>query len=74
MSPARDTARDPARLRGVDAARGLAVLGMMAAHVAVPRTLELDEPASWLAIADGRSSILSMWLIVQPRTVPALTG
>ncbi|OUD84500.1 hypothetical protein BC477_16790 [Clavibacter michiganensis subsp. michiganensis] len=54
MSPA----RDPARLRGIDAARGLAVLGMMAAHVAVPRTLELDEPATWLAITDGRSSIL----------------
>ncbi|KZC94674.1 heparan-alpha-glucosaminide N-acetyltransferase domain-containing protein [Clavibacter tessellarius] len=51
-------ARDPARLRGVDAARGLAVLGMMAAHVALPRTLALDDPASWLAIADGRSSIL----------------
>ncbi|QOD44529.1 heparan-alpha-glucosaminide N-acetyltransferase domain-containing protein [Clavibacter zhangzhiyongii] len=54
MSPA----RDPARLRGVDAARGLAVLGMMAAHVAVPRVLALDDPASWLAITDGRSSIL----------------
>ncbi|MBF4630445.1 DUF1624 domain-containing protein [Clavibacter michiganensis subsp. phaseoli] len=54
MSPA----RDPARLQGVDAARGLAVLGMMAAHVAVQRTLELDDPASWLAITDGRSSIL----------------
>jgi len=51
-------ARDASRLRGIDAARGLAVLGMMAAHVAVPRTLALDDPASWLAIADGRSSIL----------------
>jgi uncharacterized membrane protein YeiB len=54
MSPA----RDPARLRGIDAARGLAVLGMMAAHVAVPRTLDLQDPATWLAVADGRSSIL----------------
>jgi uncharacterized membrane protein YeiB len=54
MSPV----RDPARLRGVDAARGLAVLGMMAAHVAVPRTLELPEPSTWLAVTDGRSSIL----------------
>jgi uncharacterized membrane protein YeiB len=54
MSPA----RDPARLRGIDAARGLAVLGMMAAHVAAPRTLEIDDPSTWLAIADGRSSIL----------------
>ncbi|MFS4507630.1 heparan-alpha-glucosaminide N-acetyltransferase domain-containing protein [Clavibacter sp. Sh2141] len=51
-------APDPRRLRGIDAARGLAVLGMMAAHVAVPRTLELGDPASWLAITDGRSSIL----------------
>jgi uncharacterized membrane protein YeiB len=54
MSPA----SAPARLRGIDAARGLAVLGMMAAHVAVQRTLVLDDPSSWLAIADGRSSIL----------------
>lgn len=54
MSPT----RDPARLRGIDAARGLAVLGMMAAHVALPRRLALDDPTSWLAVADGRSSIL----------------
>lgn len=54
MSPV----RDPARLRGIDAARGLAVLGMMAAHVALPRTLDLPDPASWLAVTDGRSSIL----------------
>ncbi|PPF52653.1 hypothetical protein C5B94_11965 [Clavibacter michiganensis] len=54
MSPV----RDPARLRGIDAARGLAVLGMMAAHVALPRTLDLADPASWLAVTDGRSSIL----------------
>ncbi|WP_317230823.1 heparan-alpha-glucosaminide N-acetyltransferase domain-containing protein [Clavibacter sp. MX14-G9D] len=54
MSPV----RDPARLRGIDAARGLAVVGMMAAHVALPRTLDLGDPASWLAVTDGRSSIL----------------
>lgn len=43
------------RVGGVDAARGLAVLGMFAAHVgAAPAAGRTD----WLAVADGRSSAL----------------
>ncbi|GAA1984396.1 heparan-alpha-glucosaminide N-acetyltransferase domain-containing protein [Isoptericola halotolerans] len=43
----------PGRVVGLDAARGLAVLGMFAAHVGVA-----EGPAAWLEVADGRSSIL----------------
>jgi uncharacterized membrane protein YeiB len=49
----------PQRIAGVDLARGLAVLGMFAAHL-----LWIDEPfrwqdaETWVAVAEGRSSIL----------------
>jgi uncharacterized protein len=43
----------PGRVVGLDVARGLAVLGMFAAHVGVA-----EGPTAWLAVADGRSSIL----------------
>jgi uncharacterized protein len=46
------------RLYGVDIARGLALLGMMAAHVGATEDLDLLRPGTWLGIADGRSSIL----------------
>jgi uncharacterized membrane protein YeiB len=45
------------RILGVDLARGLAVLGMFGAHVGVRGELGPD-PRTWLAIVDGRSSIL----------------
>jgi uncharacterized protein len=48
----------PGRLRGIDVARGLAVLGMMAAHVGAHRDFDFARPDTWLGIADGRSSIL----------------
>lgn len=47
------------RIAGVDLARGLAVLGMLAAHLL--RTAEnwsWSDPATWTAVVDGRSSIL----------------
>jgi uncharacterized protein len=43
----------PDRVVGLDVARGLAILGMFAAHVG-----STDGAASWLEIADGRSSVL----------------
>ncbi|MCU1641070.1 MAG: hypothetical protein JWN03_1345 [Nocardia sp.] len=46
------------RLVALDAARGLAVLGMIVAHVGVTRDLSWGDPGSWLSIANGRSSIL----------------
>lgn len=49
----------PVRLSGLDAARGLAVLGMFAAHLGGPApSFDWSTPASWPAVVDGRSSIL----------------
>lgn len=49
---------DPARLQGVDLARGLAVLGMLAAHLERLPAWDWRDPATWTDVADGRSSIL----------------
>jgi uncharacterized membrane protein YeiB len=49
----------PSRLAGVDLARGLAIVGMLAAHLLViTEPFALIEPATWVAIVEGRSSIL----------------
>ncbi|GAA5203646.1 DUF418 domain-containing protein [Microbacterium jejuense] len=49
----------PGRLGGVDLARGLAVLGMFAAHLLViPDPVSWTDPSTWKALAHGRSSIL----------------
>lgn len=48
----------PGRLVGIDLARGLAVLGMLAAHLLdTDRRLTLD-PDTWITLVNGRSSIL----------------
>ncbi|RBY76715.1 hypothetical protein DQ238_16715 [Geodermatophilus sp. TF02-6] len=47
----------PRRVAGVDAARGLAVLGMFAAHLGDPGHLDWS-PSTWAAVVDGRSSVL----------------
>nr|NLD41254.1 DUF1624 domain-containing protein [Actinomycetales bacterium] len=67
-----------ARLLGIDAARGLALIGMMVAHVGI--TTEDFSPAGglagWLGLAHGRSSILFALVagfslgILSGRTVP----
>ncbi len=46
------------RILGIDTARGVAVLGMIVAHVGLTRELRWTDPGSWLALANGRSSIL----------------
>ncbi|WP_081984591.1 heparan-alpha-glucosaminide N-acetyltransferase domain-containing protein [Curtobacterium sp. MR_MD2014] len=47
------------RLAGLDAARGLAVLGMFAAHVGAADTLfDWTDPSSWPDLVNGRSSVL----------------
>ena len=46
------------RVQGIDLARGLAVLGMLAAHLLVIPSFEWGDPASWVAVVQGRSSIL----------------
>lgn len=48
----------PPRILGVDLARGLAVLGMYAAHVAVTEPFDWAAPGTWLDVVNGRSSIL----------------
>ncbi|KQS64934.1 heparan-alpha-glucosaminide N-acetyltransferase domain-containing protein [Modestobacter sp. Leaf380] len=49
---------DPRRLRGVDVARGLAVLGMFGAHLLTTDELVWTDPSTWSGLVDGRSSIL----------------
>ena len=49
----------PARIGGVDLARGLAVLGMFAAHLLwITEPFDVLEPDTWIAVVSGRSSIL----------------
>lgn len=48
----------PGRLIGVDLARGLAVLGMLAAHLLDTEDFVARDPSSWLDVVNGRSSIL----------------
>lgn len=48
----------PRRVAGVDLARGLAVIGMIAAHVLWIDDLDIADAATWVAVVEGRSSIL----------------
>lgn len=48
----------PHRLPGIDLARGFAVFGMFAAHLAVITPLEWGRGETWSGIVAGRSSIL----------------
>lgn len=54
-----DRLNGSARIAGVDLARGLAIVGMFAAHLLViADAWAWAEPGTWLSIVDGRSSIL----------------
>ncbi|MFV0374527.1 heparan-alpha-glucosaminide N-acetyltransferase domain-containing protein [Microbacterium sp.] len=48
----------PGRVQGIDLARGLAVLGMFAAHLLWIDPFQPADPATWFDVANGRSSIL----------------
>jgi uncharacterized membrane protein YeiB len=49
----------PSRVAGVDLARGLAVLGMFAAHLLwISGPLDATQPDTWITVVQGRSSIL----------------
>ncbi len=48
----------PERIAGVDLARGLAVLGMLAAHLLTIEPFRADDPSTWADVANGRSSVL----------------
>ncbi|WP_194420004.1 heparan-alpha-glucosaminide N-acetyltransferase domain-containing protein [Microbacterium abyssi] len=54
-----DRLNGPDRIAGVDLARGLAIIGMFAAHLLVTADrFAWDDPTTWTALVDGRSSIL----------------
>lgn len=46
------------RIVGLDVARGLAVIGMFAAHVLILDLFDWSTPGTWGAIVNGRSSVL----------------
>ncbi|WOF21985.1 heparan-alpha-glucosaminide N-acetyltransferase domain-containing protein [Microbacterium betulae] len=46
------------RERGIDLARGLAVIGMFAAHLLDTSPFDGDDPTTWTDVVNGRSSIL----------------
>lgn len=48
----------PPRIMGLDIARGLAVIGMAAAHMAGAPDLEWGVPSTWAGIVHGRPAIL----------------
>jgi uncharacterized membrane protein YeiB len=53
------SSRSTSRIVGLDVARGVAVLGMFAAHLAYSDdSLNLFIPGSWIEVSHGRSSIL----------------
>ncbi|MGU3409913.1 heparan-alpha-glucosaminide N-acetyltransferase domain-containing protein [Microbacterium sp. M1A1_1b] len=59
MRPALATEVRGARLSGVDVARAVALLGMVAAHVGgIADQLDWSDPSSWSALVNGRSSSL----------------
>lgn len=46
------------RIVGLDVARALAIIGMMAAHLASAPELVWGDPSTWFGVVHGRSSIL----------------
>lgn len=57
---------------GVDIARGLAVLGMVGAHVGVTEAFDWARVETWLDVVHGRSSIL--FAVVAGISIALLTG
>ncbi|WP_460776501.1 heparan-alpha-glucosaminide N-acetyltransferase domain-containing protein [Microbacterium sp. GXF7504] len=62
----------PDRLAGIDLARGLAVLGMIAAHLLVLEPFRWEEAGTWLQVVDGRSSIL--FAVLAGLSISLITG
>lgn len=61
------------RLQGVDVARALALLGMMATHVGgIADQVEWAEPSTWAAVANGRSS--SLFAVLAGVSIGLTTG
>ncbi|WP_336646814.1 heparan-alpha-glucosaminide N-acetyltransferase domain-containing protein [Microbacterium sp. USHLN186] len=60
------------RLMGLDIARALAVLGMMAAHLLSTPELMLLDPSTWGALVHGRSAIL--FAVLAGISISLMTG
>ncbi len=62
----------PGRLVGVDLARALAVLGMLAAHLLDTDRVLTSDPSTWITLVNGRSSIL--FAVLAGVSVSLVTG
>jgi uncharacterized membrane protein YeiB len=63
----------PARLHGVDLARAIAVLGMLAAHLlTIEEGIVLSDPSTWIDLVNGRSSIL--FAVLAGVSIALMTG
>lgn len=60
------------RVRGVDLARGLALLGMLVAHLDQRLTFDTAAPATWRHLGDGRAAVL--FVLVAGVSVALLSG
>jgi uncharacterized membrane protein YeiB len=58
LRPPRAAWSSSRRIVGLDVARGLAIIGMLAAHTLVLRPVDAADPSTWGAIVQGRSAIL----------------
>jgi uncharacterized membrane protein YeiB len=58
LRPPRAAWSSSQRIVGLDVARGLAILGMLAAHALVLRPIDAADPTTWGAIVQGRSAIM----------------
>lgn len=62
----------PPRIMGLDIARGLAIIGMAAAHMIDPAPISWGDPATWGGIVHGRPSIL--FALIAGVSTAILTG
>lgn len=62
----------PPRILGLDVARGLAILGMVGAHIGDTRTLDWGDPSTWSDLVNGRSSIL--FAVLAGISIALMTG
>ncbi|WP_298040330.1 heparan-alpha-glucosaminide N-acetyltransferase domain-containing protein [uncultured Microbacterium sp.] len=61
------------RISGIDLARGLAVIGMLAAHLLMTAdSFVWNDPSTWTAVVDGRSSI--MFAVLAGASIGIVTG
>lgn len=62
----------PPRVMGVDVARGIAVVGMIGAHIGVTESFDWARVATWTDLVHGRSSLL--FALVAGISIALLTG